>query len=76
MPNLVITKREVGLLFPSREIKEDVNRGESSVSTRKKDVNRGKAPGSKKNTSVSDAKPCDNKEGSWFAISFKGNKGE
>jgi len=32
----------------SQKLKEDVNRGESSVSIRKKDVNRGKAPGSKK----------------------------
>ncbi|QCD78880.1 hypothetical protein DEO72_LG1g2516 [Vigna unguiculata] len=47
----------------SQKLKEDVNRGESSVSTRKKDVNRGKAPGSKKKKApMSDAKPCDNKE--------------
>ena len=32
----------------SQKLKEDVNRGESSVSIRKKDVNRGKAPSSKK----------------------------
>ena len=31
----------------SQKLKEDVNRGKSSVSTKKKDVNRGKAPGSK-----------------------------
>jgi len=32
----------------SEKLKEDVNRGKSSVSTNKKDVNRGKTLGSKK----------------------------
>jgi len=46
----------------SQKLKEDVNRGKSSVNTEIKDVNGGKTPGSKKKVSVSDAKPCDNKD--------------